>query len=277
MSEAGRGDELGKAIATGGLQTFLAWLLWTGDPITGVAATIAQVMAIFAYDSIFRRGEPWLSTFRRQLMESHGEEEFEAEVRARAADPEFRNTIFQSFRQLRDAMSDSVAPALGALAAEYTIPKLRPVDAFFRSMGDTLSDVSEAEYQGLCTIVTRMASLDPKEAERCYIGTVAERITELAVAVSEPIASVARDSARLEELDGPGGRRLVAVMLRNGLLEDVRGGPISVAGFDVMASADRETVERMNARERVIVVRLGVAPKLAFMQPFGCVAWAERA
>jgi hypothetical protein len=93
-----------------------------------------------------------VAAFRRDLHEAN-QGDFDATVRERAADPQFRNTTYHALRQLRDAMDDVVAPAIGILLRDYTVPRTVPIDSFFRALGDLLSSLSADEYEDLEAVI----------------------------------------------------------------------------------------------------------------------------
>jgi hypothetical protein len=254
MSEQGsRRDELGSTGAGAALSVFLGGLAAAaGYPLGAVAgaSALGQILGVLGYDNLARRSESFLSTFRRILHESH-EGDFDREIRDRAKDPEFRNVMFHAFRQLRDALDDSVAPALAVLAKDYSVPSTRRIDPFFRGMGDLLRDLSATEYADLVTFIVDVASLVADPDEQHYVGVIQGRQGEVAAAVMKPFAPYPRVAKNLTAATH--GRRVIAMMLKHGLAENVPGGPAAIShgdpphtvSFDVMGSFEPETLKRI--------------------------------
>lgn len=79
------------------------------------------------------------------------ERAIEAIVAAQDA-PHFEAVMFETYRNMAQAIDDSVVPALGMLAGEYDYGRRRP-DTFFRSTGRLLCDLDAEAFSALRRIL----------------------------------------------------------------------------------------------------------------------------
>ena len=170
--------------AGAGLTAFLAAIATgMGFPVAAFAAGLsasAQVLSLLAYDSVTRRGETFVSTFRRVLHEGH-EGDFDAEVRERAKDPQFRNVTYQALRHVRDALDDAVVPALAVLTRDYTIPTVKRADAFLRGTSDLLRDLSAEEYDALVRTIALLADHAARDEGHIGVAVSADAKPQIAM------------------------------------------------------------------------------------------------
>ncbi len=205
------------------------------------AGAAGQILGVLGYDNLARRGEAYVSTFRRLLHESN-EGDFENQVREQAKDPTFRNTIFHAFRSLRDALDDCVAPALAVLTKDYTIPVVRPIDAFFRDFGDVLRNLSAAEYRDLIGLVEDLAKLatDATTIDGHY-SIYSKREGDILAQYHPPPKII--DQARVQI--GAGSlvtmrchRSVIELLMRHGLFQTYNGPRAKRTEVYAIASAD---------------------------------------
>jgi hypothetical protein len=91
----------------------------------------------------------------------------EAEVRQ--APDATKDAVYAALKELDDALSDRVVPTLAILAREY-LRAGHPKDRFFIGMLRLLRDLSDAEHEGLRSLVRTVEEAWPEPKTRpCYV------------------------------------------------------------------------------------------------------------
>lgn len=126
-----------------------------------VAAALSQFIP-FAAGLVFgvawnhkkASAERWWAEVLRDLAaaEKTTPAEVEERIRARADEPDVRETIFRSLRALLDSVDDAAAVPLARLVAQYQHRKARP-DAFFRGVAHLVSELSGQEFVDMAQLV----------------------------------------------------------------------------------------------------------------------------
>ncbi|HTA93123.1 MAG TPA: hypothetical protein VK745_26275 [Polyangiaceae bacterium] len=144
----------------------------------------------------------------------------------RKDDHTYHDTVLRSFRQMMEAVDESVVPTLGYMAGQYARANKRP-DAIFRGLGRLLCDLEEGELEQLKSMLRLAATAFREQPE---IGLILDRKGQL-------VAS-AREEVFYERKVIPDAQRLFMLMKRDGL-----GGNIRTDGAVAGAQArmpDRE-------------------------------------
>lgn len=148
-----------KLLASAGRVTEGAMISAGSTAATGVGGPFAGIAAGSAIQAMFEvlrevwssrsesRGAAMAEAAIKELA-NHGV----ADVREHAAaNPDFSEVVFQSYRRCLDAIDPAVIPALARLMAMYSS---RAPDAFFRGVGRILEDLSHDEMNGFGQIVS---------------------------------------------------------------------------------------------------------------------------
>ncbi len=194
-----------------------------GPELAAGAGIVGQTLALLGWDSVTRRSEPFVSAYRRELLE-HNTGDFDEQVRERAKDPQFRAVMYQALRKVRDTYDDAVVPALGVLTADYTVPAAKVPDAFFRGASDLLCELTAEEYAALVRLADEIAKTDDSGSTYIAIATASQAPDKIKITVGVSSQSVPT-MTRTVEFRADACTTLATRLVRHGLARNVPTPP----------------------------------------------------
>lgn len=143
-----------------------------GGPVGAAVGAGAGAATTVAVKGIFAKMKEWAKERLEQRSQTYEDEICKAVAASSAPDgpppgsddlawmarsEAFTEAIFQNYRRAIDALDPSVVPALARLTTLY---KGRSPDAFFRSWGRILEDLSAEEFHALREIISAIVEYD---------------------------------------------------------------------------------------------------------------------
>jgi hypothetical protein len=150
-------------------------------------------------------------------------------------DPAARNALFESLRNLSNALDDSVVPALADLTAEY-LREHKPADAFFRGVQRVLSDLTAGEFESLRDLMVAVAAIPVSKRTITLSQHGDPKLVHYSTSHRrEPIGSF-----------GPHTQRIFHLLKVNGLGADFQGGSFGAQPGPKSIALALETIRRLS-------------------------------
>jgi hypothetical protein len=132
-------------------------------PAGGIAAAAGLRFGIsWLKDLVSGRGAKRTEDYARALDEAVGAGD-EARFAELAANEQFNEVVFQTYRKAMDALCPAVVPSLARLAAHY---KDRPLDPLFRGLGRTLQDIEDDQvFDDLRSILSAIVQVGGEQVD----------------------------------------------------------------------------------------------------------------